>query len=328
MAESGKKVKVKQVFDLKEGAEFNLHDFQVSASDALGNIKMVDMEMVEREPDQMVEYKLQPGAWRVTPKSGMQKLVLAEETYVETNDSKLLTKHFTTFFSKLDVYARKKLPPTRKILIGSEQGRGKSSTIRAFLRKVKDEEGMCILRIDSGEVSWEIMTQMFMRAKPEDVKKVVLVVEDIGGTALDERRHGVHSDLLNFLSGNDDVFKVPTLVIGTTNFLNELGPLLNDRPGRFDVVEQLPDLPDADVLLIVETIEGRTLTEAEKKALLGKKFTPAYCLEAILRAELHEIPIQEAVDELVEQRKKSQGRKHGSNSVQLGFGGGGGDLFD
>ncbi len=320
MAENpGKKIRVKGVHDLKDGIELTLHDFQVSASDAIGNIKMVDFEMLDVIDSEMVEYKLQPGAWRVTPKDGMQKLELHEENYIETNDSKLLTKHFDTFFNKLDVYARKKRPPNRKILIGSEQGRGKSSCIRAFCRKVKEQDGMCILRVDSGDVSWEVMTQMFMKSKVGDVQRVVLIIEDIGGTQLDERRHGVHSDLLNFLSGNEDVFKVPTLVIATTNFLNELGPLLNDRPGRFDVVEQLPDLPDEDILKIVESIEGRMLSESEKKVLLGKKFTPAYCVEAILRAELHEIPIQEAVNELIEQRKRSQGRKHGDNGVPLGF---------
>lgn len=317
--EAGKKMKVKNIFDLKVGQEMFFHDFQVSASDALGNIKIVDMELVDAAESDLVEYKLQPGAWRITPKNGMQKLVLADETYIETDASKMLTRHFTTFFRKLDVYAKYKLVPSRKILLGSEQGMGKSACIRAFCRTVKDQEGMCILRIDSDDVSWEVMTQMFMKAKVDDVKTIVLIVEDIGGTALDERRHHVSSDLLNFLSGNSDIFKVPTLVIGTTNFLNELGPLLNDRPGRFDVVKQLDHLSDADTTTIVQELIARDITADEKKALLGKKFTPAYCLEAILRAELHETPIQEAVDELIEQRKKSQGRKHGDTGTQLGF---------
>ncbi len=317
--EVGKKVRVKQVLDLKEGLETVLHDFQISASDAIGNIKMVDMELVDQE-ETLYDYSLRPGAWRITPKSGMQKLELADEQYIKTDIGDMLTKHFSTLFNKLEVYRRWNLPPTRKILLGSQQGMGKSACIRAFCRSVRNEPGMCILRVDSDDVSWETMTQMFMKAKPSDVEKVVLIVEDIGGTYLDERRHHVSSDMLNFLSGNSDIFKVPTLVIGTTNFLNELGPLLNDRPDRFDVVQQLNHLSDKDTLAIVSAIMGRDLTEDEQKALTGKKFTPAYCKEAILRAELHEITIQEAVLELIEQRKRSKERKHGDTGTSLGFG--------
>lgn len=316
---AGKRVRVKQILDLVEGLEGTLHDFQVSASDDRGNIKMVDLELIDQDEDNMVEYKLQPGAWRVTPKNGLQPIKLAEELYIETADSKLLSKHFTTFFNKLHIYARRQLLPSRKILFGSEQGRGKSSLIRSFCRSVKLDDGMCILRIDSADVSWETMTQMFMKAKPDDVKRIVLIVEDIGGTALDERRHRVEPDLLNFLDGNSDVYKVPTLVIGTTNFLNEVGAVLNDRPGRFDVVKQLDSLSDEDTLVIVEAMEGRKLSDAEKKAMLGKEFTPAYCQEALLRAELHDITIEESVDELLEQRKRSKNKKHGERSTSVGF---------
>jgi len=250
----------------------------------------------------------------------MQKLELADETYIETDVSRSLTKHFETFFSKLDVYEKYKLKATRKILLGSEQGMGKSACIRAFCRKVKGRDRMCILKIDSADVSWEVMTQMFMKAKPDAVKQIILIIEDIGGTALDERRHRVEPDLLNFLSGNADVFKVPTLVIGTTNFINELGAVLTDRPDRFDVVKQLESLSDSDTRVIVESLIGRSLQTLEEKALIGKSFTPAYCVEAIIRAELHDITIEEAVDELIAQRKKSKGRKHGERNSSLGFG--------
>ncbi len=61
------------------------------------------------------------------------------------------------------------------------------------------------------------------------------------------------------------------------------------------------------------------MLEEEKKALLGKGFTPPYCIEAITRSEIDELTIEEAVAEIVKQREKSQAKKHGERRSSLGF---------
>lgn len=316
---AGKKVKVVSVTRLAPGVEVELHDFQISASDSDGMITMVDFALLDKQEYNLHKYEVKPGFWRVTPEDGMQVLELPEETYFETDTSKKLLRFFNNFRTKLHIYDRYKLKKKRSILLGSIPGVGKSSLINYFLRSLKNESNVCVLKVDSSDVSWETMTQMFMKSKSSSAELVVLIIEDIGGTALDNRLERVSSDMLNFLSGNSDVFKIPTLIVATTNFLNELSSTLTDRPDRFDRVEQVNPPRDEEVMILVESFIGRQMTEAEKKALLGKRFTPPYCIEAITRSEIDELTIEEAVAELVKQREKSQSKKHGERNSTLGF---------
>lgn len=316
---SGKRVKVVSVTRLAPGVEVQLHDFQISASDSDGMITMVDFALLDKQEYNLHKYEVKPGFWRVTPEDGMQLLELPEETYFETDTSRKLLKFFNNFRTKLHIYDRYRLKKKRSILLGSIPGVGKSSLINYFLRSLKKESNVCVLKIDSSDVSWETMTQMFMKSKPDSAELVVLIIEDIGGTSLDNRLERVSSDMLNFLSGNSDVFKIPTLIVATTNFLNELSSTLTDRPDRFDRVEQVNPPKDEEVMILVESFIGRAMTEEEKKALLGKRFTPPYCIEAITRSEIDELTIEEAVAELVKQREKSQSKKHGERHSSLGF---------
>lgn len=315
----GRKVKVLSVNKLIPGVEIDLHDFQISASDSDGLITMVDFALSKLSDYHLHSYEVKPGFWRITPESGMQPLELPEETYFETETSKKLLRFFNNFCTKLHIYDKYRLKKKRSILLGSVPGVGKSSLINYFLRSLKQQQSVCVLKIDSADVSWETVTQMFMQSKSDSAKLIVLVIEDIGGTGLDNRYDRVQSDMLNFLSGNSDIFKIPTLIVATTNFLNELSGTLTDRPDRFDRVEQVEPPKDEEVMILVEAFIGRPMSDVEKKALLGKRFTPPYCIEAITRSEIDELTIEEAVEELVKQREKAQSKKHGERSSNLGF---------
>jgi SpoVK/Ycf46/Vps4 family AAA+-type ATPase len=173
-------------------------------------------------------------------------------------------------------------------------------------------------------LNWELVSQMWLDKGKDNTKDrvnlAVLIIEDIGGTELSHRDTSVSSEMLNFLDGNSDVFKIPTLIIGTTNFINLLGSTLCDRPGRFDkIIEVLPP-KDSEIKILAEEFLGRPLEKDEENAIFGKKFTPAYCKEIIIRHELYNITIAEAAKELEEQRKKSREQKHGNNKKNTGFG--------
>ena len=319
MTDQNKKLKVISVTPLEAGAEIELHDLQISASDATGTIHMVDMQLSQEE-EANESYCITPGVWRVTPKAGLQPLELPEETYFETDTYRTLTKKFDAFMSKLDsVYGKYGLTKKRSFLLGSAPGVGKTSLIRQFNRKIRSMDGVCILHIDSEGVSWETIISMFIKSKAEDAKFVVLVIEDIGGAGLHESRADVSSTLLNFLDGNSDCFKIPTLVIATTNFLNEVGGQLTNRPGRFDLVLTVEPPKDSEIKFLLESFLKRDITEAEAKAVLGHKFTPAYAREALLRSELDDITIQESVKQVLAQRDKSEKKSHGQNGKAFGF---------
>ena len=130
------------------------------------------------------------------------------------------------------------------------------------------------------------------------------LAEDIGGSGLNERRNSIDSTLLNFLDGQDGVFQIPTLIVGTTNYLDDLGQALR-RPGRFDdVIEVLPPSDDECVQLIEDFIK-RELTKEEKQAIKGKELNPAYLKEAVIRHKLEDISLETAIKDLTKQKIKN-----------------------
>jgi hypothetical protein len=309
--------RVTSVHELAPGAEFTLEEFQVSASGPSklhpgeNSIYMVNMKI---ECEKKTEnYEILPGIWRITPESGLQPLEIPEVKYFETETSKTLLAQFTNFRKKLAIYDKYGITKKRGVLLGSVPGIGKTSLTNYFCRGLKDQPKTCILRIDSSQVSWETVTTMFMESSMENsgVELIVLIIEDIGGTGLEGQDSGrVSPQLLNFLDGNVDAFKIPTLIIGTTNFLDNVGETLTNRPGRFDVVLQVMPPSDEETFWIVQQFLQRELTSEEKRAFAGQQLTPAYAKEAVVRSELNDITLEEAVVQLVEQKKRAEKHSH------------------
>lgn len=311
---------VKSVTALEKGVEVSLHDFQMSSSNDKGEMFLVDFDMKDTESKD-AWYEIKPGIWRITPESGLQHLDVPPVQYFETDTAVELLNHMNLFVNKQEVYKRLKIPVRRGILLSSAPGVGKSSLLKYFIQTLKARTDVCTLMIDNQNVSWEKITRMFAAGAPgKDVNLIVLVIEDIGGSELDQRARSVESDMLNFLEGADDCYTIPTLIVGTTNFINELGSRLVDRPGRFDMVIDVQPPKDKDIRLIVEGLKGRPITDEEAASIFGKGFTPAYCKEIVIRSELYGMSIMAAAEELEKQRKKARDQTHGEKpKTSLGF---------
>jgi SpoVK/Ycf46/Vps4 family AAA+-type ATPase len=160
---------------------------------------------------------------------------------------------------------------------------------------------------------------MFMNTDTEKVDLILLIVEDLGGTATDERGTNVNTTMLNFLDGNRDVYRVPTMIVATTNYLDQLQETLTSRPGRFDVVTVVKPPKFEEICFLVESCVSRQLTAPERKALEPTGFTPAYCIEAVVRSELYDITLEEAVAELQEQRERAKSKSHMTRNAKMGF---------
>jgi len=318
----GKTARVLDIRTLEVGAEIQLGDWQIACNTPEG-MKLITLDITEPERDS-TGYEIKKGSWRITPKTGIQKVEFQNSVYYATETSVRLNKIFNVFKENIHVFDELGLKiKKRGVLLGSSPGTGKSSLINNFCSKLVSESDACVLFIDNENVDYEIVQGMFRRASLADASFVVLVIEDIGGSDLESRHHHVDSTLLNFLDGQEGIYKIPTLVIGTTNYLDKLQKSINSRPGRFDIVLEVQPPGELESIDFVQNFLKRELTSVEKQSVAGKKLTPAYLRECVIRHRLNSILFVEAVEEVLAQRALSESGSHAEGKIRggLGFGG-------
>ena len=216
------------------------------------------------------------------------------------------------FFNRLDVYKKRSRIPKRSILLMSAPGIGKSAAINQTCHKYreKDDKTCVIVWNTSGIKSKDVLDFLMSDSEFKDVSKLIMIMEDIGGGSVDEYDgpRGVDASMLNLLDGVGNPFQnVPTFIIATTNHPEQVAEALIDRPGRFDKCLEL-EAPSEDesIQLYKFFLEGDLDEDTIKAAKLAakNKFSIAHISESIIRAELDDTTILEAVDSLIEHKKK------------------------
>jgi len=247
------------------------------------------------------KWQIKPGQWLLHNEKGLLALQQEEELYFETRTSKKLLQILRSFFKnhhKMLKYKRLK----RSYLLHSPPGMGKSALLRYFSREALKVEGTSIVKV-SGDLDFNILQHIFLMEYHKDTKFIILIIEDFGKKDWSQNQHLYNPSCLNFLDGNVQLFRVPTLILTTTNFAKELGYQLTNRPGRFSQIIRVLPPTDEEVFELAESYLQRPLDQSEKTAFAGKPFSPDYCLEAIVRAELEEVSIAVAVDEILKERE-------------------------
>jgi ATP-dependent 26S proteasome regulatory subunit len=262
------------------------------------------------------KFKVYPGYHVFAEESG--SLVLKE---TELRQRDLLTSMVNTqaifneaqvFFKKLDVYDQLGEPKARKILIYSQPGMGKTASITQYCQMaVKEDPGTIIIVWPTSQIESDWVLD-FLERKIEYTKKctrVILIMEDIGGGERENQgeSRGVDSALLDLLDGLRTVFKLPTFMIATTNYPQNLLSALADRPGRFDMMLELDPPSFEERVQLVEFISKRSLSDEEKEALSSKElkdFSVAHLKEIVVRSMIHDKTIPQVIKELVAHKKK------------------------
>jgi len=237
------------------------------------------------------------------------------------------------FFNNLAVYDFLEEPKARKILIHSDPGMGKTATITQYCQHaIKEDSGTVVMIWPTSEIeSGDVLN--FLSKNSEYTKKctrVILIIEDIGGGEREGSgsARAVDSSLLDLLDGLQVAFKLPTLIIATTNYPQNLLSALADRPGRFDLILPLKPPAYEEKIKLVEWIAKRALDEEEKKAFKKKDaedFSVAHLKEVVIRSMLHKKSIETVVNELIAHRTKFRKGFEGDDKKGLGFGGARGD---
>ena len=223
-----------------------------------------------------------------------------------------ILKEGDKFFNRLDIYERRSLIAKRAILLMSAPGIGKTAAINLTCHKYREKDDKtCVIVWNTASIkSRDVLDFLMADSEFKDVSKLIMIMEDIGGGSVDEYDgpKGVDASMLNLLDGVGNPFQnVPTFIIATTNHPEQVAEALIDRPGRFDKCLELksPSQDEAVQLykfFLDKELDDDTLKAAEIAA--KNKFSIAHISESITRSELDDTTVLEAVNSLVEHKKK------------------------
>lgn len=268
---------------------------------SLPSTNQISEQELEEEREFQRKWQIRPGIHVLHPDKGMIPIIANEEKYFETQTSQKLTAVFESFYKNVHVaYKYKKLK--RAYLLHSEPGMGKSALIRKLGREALRRDGVAIIHAD-GEINFHLLSHIFMKPYAPEVKMILLIIEDMGKRDYITNANLYNASCLNFLDGNQSLFRVPTMILCTTNFAKELGPQFTNRPGRFNRIIRVEPPTDDEIFELVEGFGEMTLTANQKNAFRGKRLTPDHCVEAIIRHELEEIPLEQAIHDLLAERE-------------------------
>lgn len=149
--------------------------------------------------------------------------------FPETNAHKVI-QEITNFWDKEDIYHKYGLMHRRGIILYGPPGSGKSSTIRIVVDDVIRRKGI-VLKFSHPYLFIEGV-RIIRKIQPNC--PIVALMEDIDGIL------EVHneSEVLNILDGVEKVEKI--VFLATTNYPEELGPRIMNRPSRFDRRYKMP----------------------------------------------------------------------------------------
>ena len=323
---------------LKDYTEDNGH-FKIIAKTPLLELSSADMDLVIPESDITIQtdthlvqfkyvekdddvkkYMIKPGSHSfiktnqglVLQKFRMKKYELLESI----GNAKVILDEADRFFGKLDVYKKLNKEPKRALLLASVPGVGKTCMINKVCEKFLADPGTVVIVWDTSVVDSGNVNHFFLNASEfhKDVKRMILVMEDIGGGSVErhEGTRGADSALLNLLDGIGSPFQgMPTFIIATTNNPENGVEALIDRPGRFDKVEILkpPGEKECEELIRFiskDYVDDLSDEEIKKTAKLASKneFSVAHLQEIIVRSMLDDISILEATKQLVKHKEK------------------------
>jgi AAA+ superfamily predicted ATPase len=259
---------------------------------------------------------IEPGVFSMTAKStgAVPKEIEIREQNILTSivNTQSITTEANAFFGNLDIYEELGEEKARKLLIYSDPGMGKTSSITDYCNQsIQSDKGTVILIWPTSSVDSDDMLDFLTKKSKYDDKcsRMILVMEDIGGGEREgsSGARAVDSAMLDILDGIGVSFKVPTLIIATTNYPQNLLSALADRPGRFDKMIKLEPPTKEERVAIVEFISKRRLDKDEYDAVVSndaRDFSIAHWKEVVIRSLLHRKSLKESIKELIEHKKK------------------------
>ncbi len=293
--------RVTKIADLVDGKEDIICTSDLSIEQD-GHILQFDMVTPTEEEFSMPKIPVKPGIYDLEVVNNAIMPIpfeFKDEKLLKTyQNTERVLREYKIFFDKIHIYKELEIDPKRGILLYGPQGTGKTkSIIEASKIICEDDPGTVIINWKTDKLDADSVMTFFSKCVEytEECTKVSIIIEDIGIGAEDYNGpKGIPSSLLNFLDGVGISFALPTFIIGTTNYPDNLPANLIDRPGRFDNWLSIGYPEPQERVDLLEFIGGKGLTDDEKEVVMSDRFaeySAADFKEMVIRARLEETDI-------------------------------------
>ena len=188
-------------------------------------------------PAGKTQSKLEPGVYEIKSCANgiyFEKIPVKTEgliAFPETNSEKVVNE-IQNFWGKEKVFASQGLAYKRGIILWGPPGSGKSCTIQLVIADVTERRKGVVFKLNTDPSLFLEGIRIFREVQPNT--PIVILMEDIDALI----RTYDESEVLNILDGVDRVEKV--VFLATTNYPEELGERIMNRPSRFDKRFKMP----------------------------------------------------------------------------------------
>lgn len=309
--------------ELDVGSRISQSDFASLTPDGT----FVQLKYIEEE-EKSEPYFIKPGKWVI--RKNMMGMYVQETSFVKDKiledfvETKHVEEKVDMFFNKLNVYKELGIEvPKRAALLYGPPGTGKTSLINKLCDKYTSDNETAVIVwhtdvFEPHEVKSFIQTFDYSK---HGVKKMILVVEDLGGTEVENARVRSDSSLLSLLDNKEKTFTIPIFILATTNYPEMFLGNIANRPERFDDKIKIGYPPGEARLALLKffsKVEVSDDVAAVIQSSKCKEFSPAHVREIVVRSMIYDKTQMQVLEELVTE-SKAYNKAFAENGGPVGF---------